>query len=58
MSYDISGPASLIGKTIRIKLCPDECDQDGTYLEAEYLNNYYTFEDDGNVFTNSKCPQT
>ncbi len=48
LSYDISGPASLIGKTIRIKLCPDECDQDGTYLEAEYLNKYYTFEDDGN----------
>lgn len=48
LSYDISGPASLIGKTIRIKLCPDECDEDGTYLEAEYLNNYYTFEDDGN----------
>lgn len=48
LSYDIMGPASLIGKTIRIKVCPEETDENGVYLATEYLNKYYTFEDDGN----------
>lgn len=48
LSYDITGPASLVGQEIRIKVCPEETDENGGYLEAEYLNKYYTFVDDGN----------
>lgn len=48
LSYDITGPASLVGQEIRIKVCAEETDENGVYINDEYLNKYYTFVDDGN----------
>lgn len=55
LSFNIYGPAQLIGQQIRIKCVPEECDENDVYIGVvgedglkHYEEKLYTFEDDGN----------